>query len=122
MFKEHQDATLLPLNLESDHEYEFDDDTLKSLSASASKDADGVIHVSLANIHPEKAADITMEIRGQAVKEVTGRILTAPELNSHNTFEQPEQVKPGIFSDVKLKKQIITMELPPKSIVVLEIK
>ena len=63
-----------------------------------------------------------MEIRGQAIKEVTGRILTAPELSAHNTFEQPDRVKPAIFSDAKLKKQNITLKLPAKSIVVLEIK
>jgi alpha-N-arabinofuranosidase len=122
MYKVHQDATLLPLELDTDFDYEFDSEKLQAVSASASRDAEGALHVSLVNIHPLQAADVFIEIRGQEVSSVTGRILTAPELNSHNTFEKPDLVKPEPFEGAKLSKQRLAMKMPAKSIVVLEIK
>jgi alpha-N-arabinofuranosidase len=122
MYSVHQDATLLPLDLDSDYSYEFGDEKLEALSASASRDPEGTLHISLVNIDPVQAADVSIEIRGKEVSAVTGRILTAPELNSHNTFEQPDQVKPVPFREVKLSKQMLSLKLPAKSILVLEIK
>ncbi len=122
MYKGHHDATLLPLDMDSDYEYKFGDDRLPALSVSASRDEEGTIRVSLVNIDPAKPADISMEIRAQKVGDVSGRILTAPELNSHNTFEEPEVVKPAPFNGAKLRKQEVTLQIPAKSIIVLEIK
>jgi alpha-N-arabinofuranosidase len=121
MYQVHHDATLIPLDIESPYEYEFESEKLPAINVSASKDKNGVIHVSLVNIDPEQSADVNIEIRGADVSKVTGRILTAEELNFHNTFDNPEVVKPGVFKGAKLSKQNITLELPPKSIVVLEI-
>jgi alpha-N-arabinofuranosidase len=53
---------------------------------------------------------------------VTGRILTAERINAHNTFDQPEQVKPTKFGAVKLEGTELTATLPPKAVVVLEIE
>ncbi len=122
MYSVHQDATLVPLNIDSDAEYKYGDDSLPAISASASRNKDGVLHVSLVNIDPENASDMSIEIRGNTASSVTGRILTAGELNSHNTFENPEVVKPEAFKGAKLSKQVLSLNLPAKSIVVLEIK
>ena len=122
MYKVHQDATLLPLDIDTGFEYTYGNRHLDALNASASKTKDGVIHVSLVNIHPGEDAEVNIDLRGQEVTSVTGRILNAPELNAHNTFEQPEQVKPVQFKGAKLNKGNISVTLPAKSIVVLEIK
>jgi alpha-N-arabinofuranosidase len=50
------------------------------------------------------------------------RVLTTPELNTHNTFEKPEEVKPAVFNDLKIKKNIVSLNVPPKSIIVFEVK
>ena len=122
MYRVHQDATLLPLDLDSNYMYEFGERKLEAINASASVDEDGAIHVSLVNIHPDEEADISIEIRGKEVSEVSGRILTAPELNSHNTFERPDLVKPEIFKGAKFGKGKLSLTLPAKSVVVLEIR
>ncbi len=121
MYKVHQDATLLPTELQC-MDYEFGDQKLPALNASASKDKTGKIHISLCNLDPNNSANLDCELRGIKAKKVSGRVLTSPAINSHNTFERPEVVKPEIFKDAKLNGSMLTTTLPAKSIVVLEIE
>jgi alpha-N-arabinofuranosidase len=95
---------------------------LPALSASASKDKNGLVHISVVNIDPSKEVKLLIDLRGGDYSDVTGRVLTAPELNTHNTFEKPEEVKPAVFTDLKIKKSIVSLNVPPKSIIVIEVK
>ena len=74
------------------------------------------------NIDPANACELNIDLRGKAARTVSGRILTASELNAHNTFDAPEQVKPVVFNTAKLKDNMLSLELPAKSIVVLELR
>ena len=76
----------------------------------------------MVNIEPSEKINLLIDLRGGDFKEVSARILTAPELNTHNTFEKPEEVKPAEFKDVKLKKNILNLDMPAKSIIVFEVK
>ena len=40
---------------------------------------------------------ISCELRGMKPTSVTGRVLTAGAINTYNTFEHPESVKPVTF-------------------------
>ena len=120
MFKVHQDATLLPAFLETP-DYEFDGRSNPMLSVSASKDDQGKIHISIINIDPNQSNHLSIDLRGADPGSVSGRILTADEISSLNTFENPEQVKPGEFEVGSFKKGLLETTIPPKSIVVLEI-
>ena len=121
MYKVHQDATLLPVDLDCGS-YEYNGKKLPALSASASKDKDGVIHVSLVNIDPRQNIDLSIELRGTSVSGVSGRILTAPELNSMNTFEERDKVIPALLNKTKITNNTLTLTIPAKSVIVLEIK
>ena len=121
MYKVHQNATLLPSELTC-RDYRFEQDKVSALSASASRDASGKIHISLCNLDPGKAAAIVCEVKGAKPKKISGQILTAVVMNSHNTFDNPEVVKPKPFPNIRLKNNTISMTLPGKSIVVLEIE
>jgi alpha-N-arabinofuranosidase len=59
---------------------------------------------------------------GIAAKNITGRILTANAINAHNTFDQADVIKPAIFSGFESKENLLTIHLPSKSVVVLEIQ
>ncbi|MFB0517051.1 MAG: alpha-N-arabinofuranosidase [Candidatus Neomarinimicrobiota bacterium] len=120
MFKVHQDATLLPVELRS-REYRYGDEAITALQASASRDADGKIHISICNLDPRRPAELTCEIRGAKPKGVTGQVLTAPAINSHNTFDNPEAVKPTIFDAAVLNGNELVATLPARSVVVLEV-
>jgi alpha-N-arabinofuranosidase len=117
----HQDATLLPTELSCD-DYTYGDKKLPSVSVSASKDSSGKIHITLCNINPENPVTLNCRLEDAAAKKVTGQILTRDDINAHNTFNDPEAVKPTVFKGAKLKDNQLTAALPAKSLVVLEIK
>ncbi|MFC5466894.1 alpha-N-arabinofuranosidase [Lederbergia graminis] len=123
MFQVHQDATLLAVDAQV-NEYEFDGEALPQTSVSASKDKDGKVHISLCNLDHRNSADLQFDLRGMDLEaaSVTGTILTANEMNAHNTFEQPNNVKPVDFSDVKIDGQSLSVSLPPMSVVVLAVQ
>lgn len=120
MYKVHQDATLLPAYLVAE-ECSMDGITIPRISASASKNDRGAIHISLCNLDPVNAAEITCDIRGDHRTKVTGRILTSEAMDGHNTFAAPDSVQPSPFEDCKLVENVIAVKLPAKSVVVLEL-
>lgn len=121
MYSVHQDATLLPVDVKT-NDYTFGNEKLPAISASASKDAQGVTHVSLVNIDAGKAQEVTIDVRGGKYSGVTGRILTSDKIQDFNTFDQPSKIKPGVFKDASLTGGSLKVKLPAHSVVVLELK
>jgi alpha-N-arabinofuranosidase len=74
----------------------------------------------MTNMDHERGAEVKAEIKGASPTSCTGRILTASTLNAHNTFNQPDQVKPVDFDDFRLSGGELTVRLPARSVLVLE--
>jgi alpha-L-arabinofuranosidase len=115
----HHDAVALPLTLDGGR-YEHGE-SIPAVSASASRDQEGRIHITMTNLDPNQARTVSATIRGQRVSQVSGRILTAERMNAHNTFEQPNAVQPVTFDGARLSGETLAVELPPMSLVVLEL-
>ncbi len=96
MYTVHQDATLLPDELQS-ADYSLGSEKIPSVSASASRDNAGKIHVTLCNLNPNQPAEVACELIGAKAQKLSGRVLTAPEMNARNTFENPQALKPADF-------------------------
>lgn len=121
MYKAHQEATLLPLDLQCD-DYTFGEAAIPAISASASRNQAGQIHLTLSNFNPQQDIELRCTIRGLAVQDVSGRILTAEQIDAVNTFERPEQVSPQPFSAARLEGDgTLAITLPAKSVVALRI-
>jgi alpha-N-arabinofuranosidase len=120
MYSVHQDAVLLPVDLQCES-YTNGMDSIPALSVSASKDKEGRIHVSLANLHPTKAQNLRCELRGTTGSRVSGEIITAATMNAYNDFGQPDAVNIKPFTGAQLQNGILTVSLPAKSIVTLEV-
>ena len=122
MYKVHQDATLVPLGLECG-QYEFGEESIPSLSASASRDAGGKVHLTLTNLDPNNAADVVCEVRGVDVTSAAARVLTAEAINSYNDFGAGEggRVSPVEFDGAKLEGNTLSIAMPPRSVVALEL-
>lgn len=120
MFRVHQEASLLNIDLRCE-DYVVGNKKIPSISASASVDKDGKVHISLANLNPNKPVTVTCPIIGDTFKKVTGEVLTAAEMNSFNSFEKPEVVKPSVFTGFTYKDGILSIPMPSKSVVVLEL-
>lgn len=121
MYNVHQDALLLPLSVTSNN-YELNGKKIQAVSASASKDKNGVVHISLVNMDAKKNQEINIDLGTVAVKTVSGRILQSGQLQDHNSFEYPEKVKPAEFKKAVLKGKDLSVSLPPFSVVVLALK
>lgn len=119
MFKPYQDATLIPVEITSPW-YSKDASNIPAIHGSAVKGKDGFFHIALVNVDPNRAADINVAMTGAA--SVSGRILTAPAMQSHNTFDRPDTVKPAAFSGARVEGSGLRVSLPAKSIVMLDVK
>ncbi len=119
MYNVHHDALMLPVDVQSD-DYQFGDQHLKSISASASRDNSGRTHISLVNIDARQSKTVTLDIRGSDFSTVTGEILQSEKLQDHNTFENPGKVKPVAFQGYRKAGNSLEVTMPPFSVVVLE--
>jgi alpha-N-arabinofuranosidase len=122
MYKGFQNATYLPMDIKCDSMKVDGNRTIPSISASAAKKKDGTVIISLANINVDKTKEVELDVSGLSVKNITGRILTAHAITDYNDFDHPETVKPEPFKGAKIKQNMIKVEIPSKSIVVLEVK
>jgi alpha-N-arabinofuranosidase len=120
MYTVHHDAQLLPIAMDGGR-YEREGQSLPAVSASASRDAQGRIHLTLTNIDPNRSRSVQAEIRGARMTRVSGRVLTAAAMTAHNTFEQPNVVVPAAFDGARLVGDRLVVALPAKSVAVLEL-
>jgi len=120
LFQVHQDATSLPVDLQTP-EYKFGDDSIPAVSASASRAKDGKVHLSLVNADPDHDITVACTLDGVAAKTVSGQVLTAATMNAHNTFDAPDAVHPVPFTGATLEAGRLQVRLPSKSVIVLEL-
>lgn len=121
MYKPWQDATVLPIVIDTPW-YGKDRFTMPAVSGSAVRGKDGKVHVGLSNLDPNQTNSVTVKLDGLNPAAVSGRILTASAINAHNSFDAPEAVKPVPFSSAQVSGGTLTVALPPKSVVVLELQ
>ena len=121
MYKGHQDATYIPLEISCDDMPVDGDRTIPMLSASASKSADGKVLITLANFDVDKPQTVTINLDGLNVKNIDGKLLTAKSIDSYNDFNNTDEVKMVAFKDAKVSKGVMTVKMPSKSIVSLQL-
>ncbi|HKJ66810.1 MAG TPA: alpha-N-arabinofuranosidase, partial [bacterium] len=97
MYKVHQNAQLLDAALETP-EYEYDGEAIPRVSASASRDQAGTLHLSLCNLDPSSSVTLNCILKNADSGRIAGRILTAETMNAHNSFEAPESIGPAPFT------------------------
>ena len=135
MYTPFMEATYLPVDLESEvmavskgyfkEKKEAKDQGYRPcpmLSASAAKTTDGSLVLAVTNVSLDKDQTIDFAIDGYNAKSVSGRILTSKNVADYNDFKNPNVVAPKAYSDAKIAKGVLTVKVPAKSIVVLNIK
>ncbi len=122
LYQVHQDATLVETSVEDPVSYIHNGERLPQINISASKDAADNVHVSLCNLDPNNTAEVKLSLSDvDAIGHSSGQILTAGEMKAHNTFIQPEEVKPAAFESYSIDGQTLTAQLAPMSVTVLEL-
>ena len=116
MYLPFQDATFVPVTFDAGT-YTNDDIALPRLDAIAARDASGKLWLEITNLDPEQPTEIEAELAGIQVKSATGDSLTAPKVDSVNSFEAPNAVVPKPVS-AKVQDGKLALKLEPKSVTV----
>jgi alpha-N-arabinofuranosidase len=115
LYKPFRGATPLKMDLQAPDWHEGDI-ALPAVDASVARGADGSTLLALVNLDPRRPARVRTNLIGAA----RGRVLTAPEMDAHNTFAQPDALVPATYS-AGVPGVPLVLELPPKSIVVVNL-
>ena len=121
MYNVHQDALYLPSACDAEKFTDGNGRQCPYVDATASRNAEGAINVTLTNVSLDEAATVTIDLAGNAKPRITGEVLTAETIQAHNDFDRPDEVKPVEFKDFKVKDGKIVVKMPAKSIVGLSI-
>jgi len=114
MYLPMQDATFVPVQFDPGT-YHRGDITLPGVDAVAMRDTAGRLWLSLVNLDPREAKTVAVDVSNLNVTRATGEVLTAPNVNSINTFENPDAVRPRPMAGA-VRSGNATIELPPRSV------
>ncbi len=121
MYKIHQDAVSLPLDVLTDKK-EIRGRMVELVNASASRSADGTVNITLANIDLDNARQVEIDLTAFVPRTVQGRMITAEKMTDHNTYDDPHRIEPERFSGAKIENGRLICQIPAKAIVSLQIK
>ena len=78
--------------------------------------------MTICNLDHSNAADLAIDLSGTTPQSVTGRIVTAPTMQTHNTFAQPDAIKAVELTGLTLVGNGVQVQLPPMAVAVVAIK
>jgi alpha-N-arabinofuranosidase len=119
MYVPFQDAIFVPVAFNAGT-YTHGDISLPRVDAIAAKDASGKLWLEVTNLDPNQWVEIEATLAGSTGKTAVGETLTAPKVDSVNTFDAPNTVVPKpISAKVQGGKLVLTLE--PKSVTVISV-
>ena len=119
MYVPFQDATLVPVAFDAGT-YTHGQITLPRVDAIAAKDTSGKLWLAITNVDPNRQVEIEASLAGVTATAATGETLTAPKVDSVNTFEAPNTVAPKPVS-ARVRSGKLTLRLEPKSVTVISV-
>lgn len=120
MYSVHQDATLIPSDLETGT-YDLDGKSVPAVHASSSI-KDGVVSITLCNLNANKSESIVINAAGNKFVSASGQIITSDKINDYNDFGKKEAVSLKAFNVAKPKNGKLTVEIPAKSVVLVQLR
>ena len=101
--------------------YHYQQNGLPAISASASRNSSGFVHVTISNIDPNNSQVVNINVDKDYIFQKC-RMLSSGNIQDHNTFETPDKITPYMFNSVSIKNKLLKLVLPPASVAVLELK
>ncbi len=121
MYNVHQDATYVPTSYEEGKLVSKSGRPMPEVSVTASRDAEGRLHVSLVNPLVDREQTVVLNFDEMKPKHIEGEILAAETIRSYNDFGKAPAVVPEAFGSFKAKGRTLTVTLPAASIVSLSL-
>ena len=116
MYRPFMDATPFPAGV-SKAEYRFSDIGLPLIDVSAARGRDGKMYLAIVNTDPHRAVEVRTNLAG---KSATGRILVADRMDAHNSFDNPNALRPAPFSG-RVENGRIMVRMPAMGVAVLAV-
>jgi alpha-L-arabinofuranosidase len=120
MYVPFQDSTFVPIDFDPGTVHR-NGITLPRVDAIAARDASGKLWLEITNLDPEKPLSIDADVTGLTVKVASGETLTAPAVDSINTFAAPASVVPKPVT-ATVQDGRLTLTVEPKSVTVLALE
>ncbi len=120
MYVPFQDATFVPVTFDAGW-YTHGAVAVPRVDAIAAKDANGKLWLEITNLDPNEPVEIEAGLAGITAKAASGETLTAPKVDSVNTFDAPNTVTPRPIS-AKVQGSKLTLKLEPKSVTVVSVE
>jgi alpha-N-arabinofuranosidase len=120
MYLPFQDSTFVPVTFDAGT-YTNGDVTLPRVDAIAAKDVNGRLWIEVTNLDPNQPVDIEASVSGISPKSAAGQTLTAPKVDSINSFDAPNTVVPKPAS-AKVQGGKLALHLEPKSVTVISVE
>jgi alpha-N-arabinofuranosidase len=120
MYQVHQGAQALPAAVRTP-DYVQGDVRLPSIDVSASRDASGKLHVTIANLDPGRANRLNIRLDGGRWHRANARVITADRIDTRITFDKADPFVPRPLP-ARLAGGGVDLELPAKSVTVLEVE
>lgn len=118
MYVPFQDATFVPVVFDAGS-YTHGDITLPRVDAISAKDKDGKLWVALTNLDPKREVQIALGVAGAT--RAAGQTLSAPKIDSVNTFEAPSTVVPKPIT-ARSSGGKLMLKLAPQSVTVVALE
>jgi alpha-N-arabinofuranosidase len=120
MYLPFQDSTSVPVTFDAGT-YTHDKISLPRIDAIAARDKAGKLWLELTNVDPNEPVEIQINLAGSGAKSAAGETLTAPKVDSVNTFDDPHTVVPKPIS-AKVQDAKLLLKLEPKSVTVVSLE
>ncbi|MBN1127337.1 MAG: hypothetical protein JXA71_00015 [Chitinispirillaceae bacterium] len=117
LYLPHHNARMVPATLTCPTRV----NNLNPLTASASVNSAGMLHLSVNNIHATAAQNLTITLTGGSYNAISGQIVNGPAINSYNDYNVAERVnlQPFAATNYSLSGSTVTVTLPAHSVVML---
>jgi alpha-L-arabinofuranosidase len=119
MYVPFQDATFVPVSFDAGT-YSHAGITLPRVDAIAGKDKNGKLWLAVTNLDANRAVDVDVKALGMTANSANGETLTAPKVDSINTFDQPGSVAPKPIS-AQAQNGSLILNLPAGSVTVVSV-
>jgi alpha-N-arabinofuranosidase len=116
MYRPFQGARQIPAVVQGAPEYRQGGKAISKISATAARGTDGKLYLGLVNTHPRDSEQVRID-RSSPLTKASGRMLTGASLDAHNTFAEPNRVRPTPI-ELTGSNGRLEVTLPPRSILV----
>jgi len=119
MYVPFQDANFVPVIFDAGT-YSYNNVNLPRVDAIAAKDNTGKLWLEITNLDPNAPVELEARLVGIDARSASGETLTAPKVDSINTFEAPNTVVATPIS-ATVRAGTLTLRLDAKSVTVISI-